>query len=136
MCMPGLAEKVHGLVTKAVAEGARCLVGGTLPDQSLGQFYPPTLLVDVTDDMEIMHEEIFGPVMCVSRCESDEEAVAIANNCPFGLGSSVFSKNQARANEYVPRWDRCQFRRDKVEVRRLGLLEGAGTYALTLLPKS
>ena len=131
MCMPGLAEKVHGLVEDAVEQGARLLVGGELPSQKKararrlpcdlrgstrtsaaerwvylllqGQFYPPTVLADVTTDMEIMHEEIFGPVLCIAKFETDEDAIEIANNCPFGLGSSVFSRNQDRANRIAAR---------------------------------
>lgn len=72
------------------------LVGGTLPT-SPGQFYPPTVLVNVTPDMEIWREEVFGPVFTIIRCRDDEEAVELANDCPFGLSSSVFSRSKTRA---------------------------------------
>lgn len=64
---------------------------------SSGQFYPPTVIVGVTPNMDLYHEEVFGPVMTVIAFDSDADAVAIANDCPFGLGSSVFSGSTRRA---------------------------------------
>jgi len=73
------------------------LVGGKLPAATtVGQFYPPTVIVDVTADMRLMTEEVFGPVLPVVKVKTDAEAVAVANNCNFGLGSSVFSGSQVR----------------------------------------
>ncbi|KXZ42649.1 hypothetical protein GPECTOR_127g527 [Gonium pectorale] len=105
MCMPGLAEKVHGLVEDAVARGARLLAGGKLrPAAEMGgQFYPPTLLADVKPGMKIWEEEVFGPVMSVVRWQTDDEVVALANDCAFGLGSNVFAGNQARARAIASR---------------------------------
>jgi len=64
-----------------------------------GQFYPPTIVADVTEDMLIAQEEIFGPIMCIMRVKgnSDREAVRMANNSLFGLSSCAFSKDQSRA---------------------------------------
>ncbi|BDA44107.1 betaine aldehyde dehydrogenase, chloroplastic [Coccomyxa sp. Obi] len=99
MCMPGLAEKVAQLVEDAVADGAEVLVGGHLVEhESGGQFYAPTVLVGVTPDMRIWREEVFGPVMVIVKFATDDEAVRLANDCPFGLGSAVFSRSQRRAN--------------------------------------
>ncbi|GFR39785.1 hypothetical protein Agub_g270 [Astrephomene gubernaculifera] len=105
LCMPGLSEKVHGLVEDAVARGARLLAGGRLRPaaEAGGQFYPPTLLADVRPGMKIWEEEVFGPVMSVVRWSSDDEVVALANDCPFGLGSSVFAGSQARARAIASR---------------------------------
>lgn len=105
MCMPGLAEKVHGLVTDAVARGARLLAGGELRPSAAcgGQFYPPTLLADVGPGMKIWEEEVFGPVMSVIRWSSDDEVVALANDCAFGLGSSVFAGSGSRARAIASR---------------------------------
>eukprot|EP00891_Asterochloris_glomerata_P005424 jgi/Astpho2/5424/e_gw1.00076.56.1_t len=98
MCMPGLAERVHELVQDAVSHGAKVLVGGVLGKHaSGGQFYQPTVLVGVTSDMRIWREEVFGPVLVVVEVKSDEEAISLANNCDFGLGSSVWSCNRSRA---------------------------------------
>ncbi|KAK9916194.1 hypothetical protein WJX75_009917 [Coccomyxa subellipsoidea] len=99
MCMPGLAEKVAQLVEEAVADGAKVLVGGHLVrHESGGQFYAPTVLVGVTPAMRIWREEVFGPVMVIVQFKDDDEAVRLANDCPFGLGSAVFSRSQRRAN--------------------------------------
>lgn len=99
LCLPGLAEKVQGLIDDAVAHGARIITGGQMPDSDLttGQFYPPTVIANVTPDMKIWHEEVFGPVMSVVSFSSDDEAVALANDSDFGLGSSVFCRNKSRA---------------------------------------
>eukprot|EP00892_Ulva_mutabilis_P007130 jgi/Ulvmu1/478/UM001_0486.1 len=96
MCLPGLAEQVHALVEDARARGARILAGGTLPDHP-GQFYPPTIVADVTPDMRVWREETFGPLMTVAKCTSDDHAVELANDCDFGLGSACFAGSQARA---------------------------------------
>ena len=92
MCMPNQAAYVHGLVEDAVAKGAKVLTGGQLPNASemSGQFYPPTVLVNVTHGMRIMSEEVFGPVLAIVKFETEEEAVQLANDCEFGLGSNVF----------------------------------------------
>ncbi len=74
------------------------LIGGKLVrGEAGGQFYAPTVLVGVTPGMRIWKEEVFGPVMVIVKCGSDDEAVRLANDCPFGLGSAVFSRSTARA---------------------------------------
>ena len=98
MCMPGECERIHSLVMDAVKDGAKLLVGGQIVSDSGGQFYAPTIIVDVHSEMRIMQEEVFGPVMTVMKFKDDIEAVNLANFCPFGLGSAVFSKSQMRAN--------------------------------------
>ena len=95
MCMPKQAEYVQSLIDDAVAKGARVLVGGDVREAPpTGQFYPPTVIVDVTHDMRIMKEEVFGPVLAVVKIASDEEAVRLANDCDFGLGSNVFGSRR------------------------------------------
>lgn len=90
--------RIEKLVQQAVDSGARLLAGGkrnsTLPE---GSFMEPTLLVDVTRDMDIARNEVFGPVMTVIRAKDDDDAVAIVNSTPYGLGGSVFSLDYARA---------------------------------------
>lgn len=88
---------IDELVSDALANGAKALVGGKLPDQSQGNYYPPTVLADVTPDMRIANEEVFGPVMLLMKVRNDEEAIALANSTNFGLHSSVFSQNRKRA---------------------------------------
>eukprot|EP00746_Dinoflagellata_sp_MGD_P167495 gnl/MRDRNA2_/MRDRNA2_98171_c0_seq1.p1 gnl/MRDRNA2_/MRDRNA2_98171_c0~~gnl/MRDRNA2_/MRDRNA2_98171_c0_seq1.p1 ORF type:complete len:659 (-),score=108.14 gnl/MRDRNA2_/MRDRNA2_98171_c0_seq1:483-2363(-) len=99
MCMPEEPKRIQGLIDDAVKAGARLLVGGNLPPKdTVGQYYPPTVLADVKPTMRIAQEEVFGPVMCVFKITSDEEAVTVCNDCPFGLGSNVFSRDTRRAN--------------------------------------
>ena len=77
------------------------LVGGSMvrpPGGEEGQFFAPTVLVGVTPAMRIWQEEVFGPVLAVVRFTDDDDAVRLANDCAFGLGSAVFSRSQRRAN--------------------------------------
>ena len=105
MCMPGECERIHALVRDAVGKGARVVIGGEIVRGAGGggQFYAPTVLVGVDHSMRIMKEEVFGPVMSVMRFGDDAEAVRLANDCPFGLGSAVFSGSGARANAIAAR---------------------------------
>ena len=91
-----LRENLHGQVQKTVQQGGKCLMGGTLPDGA-GFFYPMTLLVDVTPDMCAFREETFGPVGVVIKAEDAAHALAMANNTPYGLGSSIWSHDAERA---------------------------------------
>jgi acyl-CoA reductase-like NAD-dependent aldehyde dehydrogenase len=87
---PEDAAKVHAEVMKAIEMGAKCLFGGERVGSS---FYKPTVLVNVTPDMCVMANEIFGPVVPVFPFKDLEEGVKIANDSPFGLQSSVFSES-------------------------------------------
>ena len=87
-------DKVAEMVEFAKKEGAEVLVGGTKSNQfDKGYFYQPTLLTNVTQDMKIMKDEIFGPVLPVMKFGSLDEAIALANDCEYGLTSSIFSEN-------------------------------------------
>lgn len=88
---------IDELVRDALAHGARALLGGELPQDTPGNYYPPTILVDVTADMRIAREEVFGPVMLIMRVSDDAEAIALANSTDFGLHSSIFSRDARRA---------------------------------------
>jgi succinate-semialdehyde dehydrogenase / glutarate-semialdehyde dehydrogenase len=89
------ADEVAGQVAKAVRQGATLRTGGRRVDRP-GAYLEATVLTDVTPDMDIYHEEVFGPVVLVFRAETDEEAVAIANDSPFGLGASVWGTDPGR----------------------------------------
>jgi acyl-CoA reductase-like NAD-dependent aldehyde dehydrogenase len=93
MTMPHQVEIVERLVQDAVEKGARVRVGGK---RGKGQFFEPTVLTEVEPHMAIAREETFGPVLCVFRVQSEEEAIRIANDTEFGLGSSVFTQDAAR----------------------------------------
>ena len=93
--------KVVDRVERAKKDGATVLCGGRRPtrdDLHGGYFYEPTVLGDVTNDMDIAQEEIFGPVLCVIPFESESEAVAIANDTRYGLGAGVWTTNMSRAH--------------------------------------
>ncbi|MEP9349439.1 aldehyde dehydrogenase [Xanthobacter sp. KR7-225] len=94
---PQQYAKVTGMIRAAVAEGARLACGG--PDAGPGGlFVPPTVLVDVTPDMTIAREEVFGPVLSVIPFDTEEEAIAIANDTEFGLAAGIWSLNIQRAH--------------------------------------
>ncbi|MDE8753675.1 aldehyde dehydrogenase [Pectobacterium polaris] len=85
-------QRVEDKVAKAVSQGAKVLLGGQRASGT-GYFYPPTLLVDVKQDMPIMHEEVFGPVLPVATFNTLEEAIAMANDSEYGLTSSIYTQN-------------------------------------------
>jgi acyl-CoA reductase-like NAD-dependent aldehyde dehydrogenase len=103
MVTPMQLEIVERLVVRAVEQGARVVTGGTRALSDEGEFFAPTVLADVTPDMDIMNEETFGPVMLLCRVGDEHEAVSIANGTAFGLGSSVFSRDRERANRIASR---------------------------------
>lgn len=86
--------KIEQLVEDSVAAGAKLLCGGKATNSC---FFPPTVLINVTPSTPIALEEVFGPVLVVMKFRTDEEAVRMVNACPYGLGSSVFSGDIARA---------------------------------------
>jgi lactaldehyde dehydrogenase/glycolaldehyde dehydrogenase len=87
-------DKVAEMVEFAKKEGAEVLVGGNKSSQfNKGYFYQPTLLTNVTQNMRIMKDEIFGPVLPVMKFGTLEEAISLANDCEYGLTSSIFSEN-------------------------------------------
>ena len=93
---PAAIQKVSELVTDAIDQGAHALVGGKVMDELGKQFFEPTILTNVTEDMAIFSNEIFGPVAPLFRFSTEEEAIAMANNTPFGLAAYFYSQNIAR----------------------------------------
>jgi succinate-semialdehyde dehydrogenase/glutarate-semialdehyde dehydrogenase len=88
-------ESVHQLVTDAVHDGATVVTGGSAPDGP-GYFYSPTVLLDVPADSAINVQEIFGPVAPITTFETEEEAVARANDTEYGLASYAYTRDLAR----------------------------------------
>lgn len=98
-------EKVQTLLQKGVAEGARLLAGGPGRPEGLdrGYFVKPTIFADVTNDMTIAREEIFGPVLTMMPYRDEEEAVRIANDTVYGLSGYVYSGDLERAQRIARR---------------------------------
>jgi len=87
-------DKVAEMVEFAKKEGAEVLVGGGKSTQfDKGYFYQPTLLTNVRQDMQIIQDEVFGPVLPVMKFSTLDEAIALANDSEYGLTSSIFSEN-------------------------------------------
>jgi len=95
----GQYSRVSGYLKIGESEGARSVIGGTgaVNDNERGYFVRPTLFADVTPDMRIFQEEIFGPVLAASRFETEEEVLTLANATIYGLGASVWTENIGRA---------------------------------------
>jgi len=85
-----LRQQLHGQVERSVAGGARLLMGGEIPPEP-GYFYPVTLLTDVERGTPAWSEELFGPVGVIIPVEDTEEALAVANDTPYGLGAAIFT---------------------------------------------
>jgi len=90
-------EEVEEQVEDARAKGARVLAGGKRIAGRDGYWYEPTVLVDVTDDMSVMSDETFGPVICIQKVKDEAEALARSNDSNFGLSASVWSKDKGGA---------------------------------------
>ncbi len=90
-------DKVEQFVADAVSKRAAVVAGGGRPDIEKGYFYQPTVLTDVTSDMQIGCDEVFGPVMAVSTFATVDEALRLANDSPFGLAGYVMTKDLSLA---------------------------------------
>jgi acyl-CoA reductase-like NAD-dependent aldehyde dehydrogenase len=97
---PGQMEVVESRVAAALAAGARLLAGG---QRVADRFYEPTVLVDVDHTMAVMREETFGPVLPVMRVSGEGEAIALANDSPFGLHASVWTGDLQRGRQVAAR---------------------------------
>jgi len=87
-------------------EGAELLCGGTIPHGEIyehGFYVEPTVFANVTPDMKIAREEIFGPVLVIMSARDLDEAIELANNVPYGLSASLFTRDLNAAMKYIPR---------------------------------
>ena len=91
-------EVIEKVVDGAIAQGARLVTGGKRAFTERGDYFEPTILADVTPEMDIAREEVFGPVMLLMRVRDDAHAVEVANDVSYGLSSSIFSRSRTRAH--------------------------------------
>jgi aminomuconate-semialdehyde/2-hydroxymuconate-6-semialdehyde dehydrogenase len=111
-------KRVDGFVRRAVAAGARPLLGGAVHPELGGLYYQPTLLAGAAPGSEILTEEVFGPVLTVQTFADEAEAVALANGTRYGLAATVFTGDRDRAGRVSARlvagtvWVNCFFVRD------------------------
>ena len=89
-------EKVAAIVDSARQDGAEILTGGRIADRT-GHHYEPTVLTGCTDDMRVMRDEVFGPVIPIRAVETLEEAIGLSNDSDYGLTSSIFTRNLNKA---------------------------------------
>lgn len=95
MAQPSSVDFLSAQVKEAKEKGARVLVGGEASD--CGRFFQPTLVADATHDMGVMTEESFGPIIAVAPVDSDEEALELINDSPYGLTVSLWTNDEERA---------------------------------------
>ena len=101
---PGSDSGRAQLVDEAVGKGARLVLGGAAPGGP-GFFYPPTLLTGVTRDMGLYAEEVFGPVAVLHRAKDLDEALELANDTPFGLGSNAWTNDPEEQERFAAELD-------------------------------
>ncbi|WP_172385527.1 aldehyde dehydrogenase family protein [Streptomyces sp. MNP-20] len=101
-------DRVRGYIDRGVAEGARLVAGGPDAPRERGYYVRPTVFADVTPDMTIAQEEIFGPVVSLMRYEDEDEAEAIANGTVYGLAGAVWAADDAEAAAFARRLDTGQ----------------------------
>ncbi|WP_162896492.1 aldehyde dehydrogenase family protein [Cysteiniphilum halobium] len=101
MARADLRDNLHHQIEVSIAQGAKLLAGGKSLkiDNAEGFYYAPTVLTDVTPSMLAFKEELFGPVIAISYSANDEEAIELANNSKYGLGSAIFTNDIEYAKE-------------------------------------
>lgn len=92
-------ELIEEQIKDAESKGAKVVIGGKRPPELKGAYYEPTLLTKVTKDMRVWQEEVFAPVLPVVSFKTDEEAIALANDTRYGLGSYLFTNDKAKAQK-------------------------------------
>jgi aminomuconate-semialdehyde/2-hydroxymuconate-6-semialdehyde dehydrogenase len=111
-------ERVDGFVQRAKADGARVLLGGSPNEELGGLFYRPTLFGDVPEGAEVLQREVFGPVLTIQTFETEDEAIAMANETDYGLAAILYTGDRGRAERVSERlvagtvWVNCFFVRD------------------------
>ncbi|MEV5727663.1 aldehyde dehydrogenase family protein [Streptomyces pharetrae] len=101
-------QRVLGYIAQGVAEGARLVAGGPDAPREQGYFVSPTVFADVTPEMTVAQEEIFGPVLSILRYEDEEDALRIANGTVYGLAGAVWAADEATAVAFARRMETGQ----------------------------
>ena len=115
MVSEGQRAHVLSQIEEAKKKGARILFGGEKIDGE-GFFMQPTMITNLSEKHDIMNTETFGPVICIQRVRNAEEAVEKANNSTFGLGATVWTKNQIKGRQIA----------EKIESGMIGVNQGIG----------
>ena len=100
---PESLQRVHGIIERAEKAGAKIVLDGrniTVPGYEKGNFIGPTIISNVTPDMECYKEEIFGPVIVLLKADSLDDAIRIANANPYGNGAAIFTRSGAAARKF------------------------------------
>lgn len=108
-------------VKDAVKNGAKLVTGGGIPKNKKGYFMEPTLVTNLNHKHKIMREETFGPVVAVQKVKTEDEAVKLANDSPFGLGATIWTKNKKKGVELAR----------KIESGMIGVNQGIGSVSGT-----
>lgn len=104
----GQLDRVEGYCLGAAQQGATVATGGRRVPNQAGHFMPPTVFSDVTPDMTIANEEVFGPVLSILKYKEPEEAIAIANGTEYGLAAGIFTRDLERTHWAAERLDAGQ----------------------------
>jgi succinate-semialdehyde dehydrogenase/glutarate-semialdehyde dehydrogenase len=94
-----LRDQLHQQVQDSIKAGAQCILGGSIPEDMEGAYYPATILTQVQPGMPAYEEELFGPVAAVITAKDEQEAIRIANDSAFGLGAAVFTSNLEKGEQ-------------------------------------
>jgi aminomuconate-semialdehyde/2-hydroxymuconate-6-semialdehyde dehydrogenase len=111
-------ERVDGFVQRAKADGAKVLLGGGPNEELGGLFYRATLFGEVPDGAEVLRKEVFGPVLTLQTFDTEDEAIALANETDYGLAAILYTGDRERAGRVSERliagtvWVNCFFVRD------------------------
>jgi succinate-semialdehyde dehydrogenase/glutarate-semialdehyde dehydrogenase len=101
LATPNILNDLHQQVLASVAQGAKLLIGGSPLTERSGNYYPPTILTQINPEIPAYFEEFFGPVALLFRVDSLEEAIALANDTPFGLGASAWTQDLAEQERLI-----------------------------------
>lgn len=96
-------EKILGYIKSGIEEGAKLITGGKIPEHTNpnGYYLEPTILADCNQQMKVVREEIFGPVVVVSKFSTEDEAITLSNDCDYGLAAYLFTKDIQKSQKYI-----------------------------------